>query len=107
MDNYVLRDQVVQVRRLHVEGAGAAGGQDLADPGEPELVGQDLVEERVVERVGQPLQPVAAHARGTEHDLHAAPRIARALADHLGGEQRGHAPLLQMASTGSTISPDR
>jgi hypothetical protein len=45
----------VQVRHFHVESAGAPGWQDLTDPGEPELIGQDLVEERVVERVGQQL----------------------------------------------------
>ena len=32
VDDYVLCDQVVQVRRLHIKGAGAPGGQDLANP---------------------------------------------------------------------------
>src|SRR5215472_2572517 len=90
----------MQVRRFYVEGAGTAGGQDLANPGEPELIGQDLVEERVIERVGQPLEPVTAHTRAAEDDLHTASRVSRALTDHLGGECGSHASLVQVAEHG-------
>ena len=79
MNNHILGHQIVQFVDLDIESPAPSRRKNIRDSREPQVAGDQLAQERVIQCLRQPLDSVSPHPRRTENYFHAAARVSGVL----------------------------